>query len=104
MICGCCKEMGCFAHGDIIKFGIISSSTDHYTFHIWNNGSYTKIIESFNVGVELTLEYTFNENSETTIKIEFPESVQATTAGVSFVTTPDGACCFTAHGTIQICS
>lgn len=103
MICGCCKDLGCYAHGDTIKFGVISSTADEYIYHIWSNGTYTKVEKSIDPGEDLELEFTFNENSETTIKIEFPDSIQDLVAGLAYVTTPDGACCFTVHGMIQTC-
>jgi hypothetical protein len=104
MVCGCCKDLGCYVYGDTIKFGVKSiSNNNDYIFHIWGNGTYTKVNQSFPGGDELVLDFTFNENSETTIKIELPSDVKDEAFGVSFVTTADGACCFTVHGTLSNC-
>lgn len=105
MICGCCKDLGCFSYGSIIQFGV-TSLTDgiDYTFHIWNNGTYTTTTTSPSLDEELTLPYTFNENSETTIKIELPSMYVDSIHGIKFVTTSDGACCFTANGIIKQCN
>ena len=80
-----------------------ANGLNDYLYHIWSNGTYTTINQSTPVGEELTLPFTFNENSETTIKIEFPASIQDVSAGLSFVTTADGACCFTVHGLLTTC-
>jgi hypothetical protein len=107
MICGCCKDLGCFVPDQDIDFGILAISTDPYTFHIWSNGSYTTITETYNVDDPVVLPFTFNENGETTIKIQFPasyiSSIKGDTYGINYVTTKDGACCFTVHGIIPIC-
>ena len=104
MICGCCKDLGCFGYNDTIKFGILSANgLNDYLYHIWSNGTYTTINQSTPVGEELTLPFTFNENSETTIKIEFPSDYQNPNCGINFATTTDGACCFTIHGLLTTC-
>ena len=104
MICGCCKDLGCFSYNDTIKFGILSANgLNDYLYHIWSNGTYTTINQSTPVGEELTLPFTFNENSETTIKIEFPSDYQNPNCGINFATTTDGACCFTIHGLLTTC-
>lgn len=105
MICGCCKDLGCYSYNDIIRFGILSSSDGGiYTFHIWNNGTYTTTNSTFNLEQEITLAYVFNENSETTIKIELPSTFIDEPHGIKFVTTSDGACCFTVHGQLTTCN
>lgn len=110
MICGCCKDLGCFAYMQTIAFpgldGNIKSLGDNsnYTFHIWSNGSYHKIEDTFALGETLSIPFSFNENSETTIKIELPSDYQDPEHGIYFITTPDGACCFTVHGLVSTCS
>ena len=104
MICGCCKDLGCFGYNDTIKFGILSlDNINNYVYHIWSNGTYTTINQITEVDEELTLPFTFNENSETTIKIEFASSLKNSPYGINFVTTEDGACCFTVHGLLTTC-
>jgi hypothetical protein len=110
MNCGCCKDLGCFPYNYTISFptsdGNIVSLGDNgpYIFHIWSNGSYQRIEETFLLGEALSIPFTFNENSETTIKIEIPTDYQDISHGFAFVTTADGACCFTVHGLISQCS
>tara|TARA_R110000868_G_scaffold132409_3_gene343459 strand:+ start:118 stop:429 length:312 start_codon:yes stop_codon:yes gene_type:complete len=102
MICGCCKDLGCFVYDALINFDIVSSTDNSpYVFHIWSNGNYSTKQDIFIPGVPVQLPFTFNENSETTIKIEMPSDSQ--TNNSYFVTTPDGACCFTVHGMISNC-
>lgn len=104
MICGCCKDLGCFAVNQDINFGIKSlGDNSDYVFHIWTNGTYQTIYQQFVLDQIITLPFTFNENSETTIKIEIASDYQDPIHGISFVTTPDGACCFTVHGLVSIC-
>jgi hypothetical protein len=110
MNCGCCKDLGCFAYQQGITFpsgsGLIRSIGDasDYVFHIWSNGGYSTVNTTFLPGTTLTLPFNFNENSETTIKIELPSDYQDELNGISFVTTSDGACCFTVRGLISQCS
>ena len=104
MICGCCKDLGCFGPGDIIRFPFVSiGDNSWYRFHIWCNGTYTYIDETFAQNLSIELPFTFNENSETTIKIEFPSDYQNPNCGINFATTTDGACCFTIHGLLTTC-
>lgn len=104
MICGCCKDLGCFTYNQTIDFGVNAIlATNDYIFHIWSNGSYWTETMAFSPGDPLELAFTFNENSETTIKIELPSDIQDVTNGIAFVTTKDGACCFTIHGLIGVC-
>lgn len=104
MICGCCKDLGCFTYGNTIDFGVKSlGDNSPYIFHIWTNGTYQTISDTFILDQQITLPFTFNENSETTIKIEIASDYQDTIHGISFVTTLDGACCFTVHGVVSIC-
>lgn len=104
MICGCCKDLGCYAYDQPIDFGIKSlGNNSDYVFHIWSNGTYQIIYGNFDFDQPLSIPFTFNENSETTIKIEIPSDYQDTAHGISFVTTPDGACCFTVHGLVSLC-
>lgn len=107
MICGCCKDLGCFVPDQDIDFGVLAISSDPYIFHIWTNGGYQTITETFGVDDPITLPFTFNENGETDIKIQFPanyvNTVKGQTYGINFVTTVDGACCFTVHGIVPTC-
>jgi len=104
MICGCCKDLGCFSYSQTIIFGVKSlGDNSPYIFHIWTNGTYQTISEIFDFDEPITLPFTFNENSETTIKIEIPSDYQDPEHGISFVSTLDGACCFTVHGLVSIC-
>lgn len=104
MICGCCKDLGCFPYGQTIDFGVKSlGDVSNYVFHIWTNGTYQRIEDNFPLNIPVQLPFTFNENSETTIKIEIPSDYQDIAHGIMFVTTPDGACCFTVHGLVSIC-
>lgn len=108
MICNCCKDLGCFIPEQTIDFGLIAvNAVDPYIFHIWCNGSYTTQSATFDPDEQVVLPFTFNENSETTIKIQFPAdfiaSMNGAEYGINFATTKDGACCFTVHGTIPIC-
>lgn len=108
MVCNCCKDLGCFTPNQIIDFGVIAvNASDPYIFHIWNLGGYTTESVTFAPDDPIELPFTFNENAETTIKIQFPAdyigSIKGEQYGVNFVTTKDGACCFTIHGIIPIC-
>lgn len=104
MLCGFCKDLGCFAHGSDIIFPVKSlGNGGDYTFHIWNNGTYTSLMQTFVTDAYLTIPFTFNENSETTIKIELPSVFADPEHGSSYVTSSDGACCFTVHGVIKQC-
>jgi hypothetical protein len=103
MNCGCCKEIGCYAYGQIIDFGIESiSACGPYTFEVWTNGAYSEITETFAVGDPIILPFTFNENSDTNIKIKLP-SCLSLGSGVNYVTSTNGDCCFTVHGVISQC-
>jgi hypothetical protein len=105
MNCGCCKDLGCFAPGEIIDFGISAlTAVEPYIFHIWTIGGYMTDSATLDPGDPLQLPFTFNENAETTIKIQFPSDLIDTLHGINFVTTADGACCFTVHGMIPTCS
>lgn len=109
MICGCCKDLGCFVPDADINFGVFAvNSAQPYTFHVWTNGGYQVITQTFTPDDPIVLPFTFNENGETTIKIEFPADFIATikgeTYGINFVTTTDGACCFTVHGIVPTCA
>lgn len=105
MICGCCKDLGCYSHNDIISFGLVSiTDNSPYVFHIWSNGSYNRSEVTFPTNSSINLPFTFNENGETTIKIELPNDVQNSSQGIVYATTADGACCFTVHGLIKQCN
>ncbi|MFM9142966.1 MAG: hypothetical protein ACKOPP_03100 [Bacteroidota bacterium] len=75
-----------------------------YIFHIWTNGGYQTISESFILNEAIAIGFSFNENGETTIKIELPSDYQNPDAGIVFATTIDGACCFTVHGIVPTCA
>lgn len=105
MICGCCKDLGCYAYNDVIKFGFKMPTDGSVTFHIWSNGTYTTVFQAYFTDEEVSLAYTFNENSETTIKIQYNPGFSIDPAyGNSFFTTADGACCFTVHGQLSTCN
>lgn len=105
MNCGCCKDLGCFAYNQVITFPFESlSETEEYTFHIWSNGGYSTISDSFALGTNVSLPFTFNENSETTIKVELPLDFQNPQVGIKWASSEDGACCFTVHGLISQCN
>lgn len=104
MICGCCKDLGCYTYNQSIDFGIKSlGDLSDYVFHIWSNGTYQTISETFALNAPIQIPFTFNENSETTIKIELPSDYQNIPGGIAFATTADGACCFTVHGLLGVC-
>ena len=103
MNCGCTKDIGCFVYGNVIDFGFTSiADCGDYTFEIWSMGAYSEVTATIPVGDPITLPFTFNENSDTMIKIKFPfcASLQS---GINYVTSVDGACCFVAHGIISQC-
>lgn len=109
MICGCCKDLGCFAPNQEIDFGLKAIlAIDPYVFHIWGVNGYQTMDVEFDANDPIVLPYTFNENGEVTIKIEFPADFITANGGsqygVNFLTTPDGACCFTIHGMIPTCA
>lgn len=103
MNCGCTKNLGCFATNQTIDFGFANWSlvAEDFIFHIWTNGSYLTITESFDPAEQIELLMTFNENSTTMIKIELPLSLQ--TPGSFYATSQDGACCFEINGIVQTC-
>lgn len=103
MNCGCTKNLGCFAPGQIINFGFgnWSPTPETFIFHIWSNGSYIQVSEVFDTNETIQLTMTFNENSVTMIKIELPDNLQ--TPGAFYATSMDGACCFEVNGIVQTC-
>ena len=105
MNCGCCKDLGCFAYNQTIKFPFVSlGDASDYTFHIWSNGGYSTTSDTFALDADITLPFTFNENGETMIKIEIPSSYADPEHGIKWASSEDGACCFTVHGLISQCS
>jgi hypothetical protein len=106
MNCGCTKHLGCYPPNAIIDFGFIAISSDPYTFEIFTNGGYYEIPVSFDPGDPIVLPFTFNENSETIIKIRFPDDVISSLplfSGVNYLTSKDGACSFSVLGTLPLC-
>lgn len=104
MNCGCTKHLGCYPPNAIIDFGFIADSNDPYTFEIFTNGGYYEIPVSFDPGDPIVLPFTFNENSETIIKIKFPVSyIGSNNVGVNYLTSKDGACSFSVLGTLPLC-
>lgn len=103
MNCGCCKDLGCFAPGQIIDFGFANpcAGTQTFTFQIWTNGTFYEMQEDFDQGDQISLPMNFNENSVTEIKIKLPNCMVGD--GVHYATTPDGACCFSVNGIVQSC-
>lgn len=104
MICGCCKDLGCFTYNSEITFPFKSDAGGDYIFHIWSNGSYSSTTVTFGANEDIVLPFTFNENSETTIKVELPAGLAFPEVGICFATTKDGACCFTVNGLVSTCS
>ena len=98
MNCGCTKNVGCYIAGDPIQFGMNAPFAGDYTFEITTNGSFTTAQESFGVGDPVILDFHFNENSTTLIKIKTPDG-----SAVPYLTSADGACCFEVSGIIPIC-
>lgn len=98
MNCGCTKNIGCFLTGDEIQFGINAPFTGEYTFEITSNGGFSIVTSSFDAGDPILLDFTFNENSTTLIKIKTP-----TGSIVPYLTSNDGACCFEVNGITPIC-
>lgn len=103
MNCGCTKDLGCFAPGQLIEFGFSNPCPDpaDFIFEIWSNGAFLTITETFDPGDPIILPMEFNENSETIIKIKLPECMAG--AGVHYATSPDGACSFSIHGIVPQC-
>jgi hypothetical protein len=103
MNCGCTKNLGCFAPNQTIDFGFANWSLipEKFKFHIWTNGTYLTIEETFDPAEQIQLTMVFNENSVTMIKIELPSSLQ--TPGSYYATSSDGACCFEVNGIVQTC-
>jgi hypothetical protein len=104
MNCGCVKHLGCFPPNSTIDFGFISiDDTDPYIFEIFSNGGYFEIPVIIPVGDPVVLPFTFNENSETLIKIRFPLSIINNLSGTKYLTSSDGACSFSVLGTLPLC-
>lgn len=103
MNCGCCKDLGCFASGQIIDFGFTSPCPDgtEFTFQTWSNGVFYEFTEEYDSGEAIKLTMAFNENSVTEIKIKLPACM--TGQGIHYATTPDGACCFKVNGVVTTC-
>ena len=103
MNCGCTKNLGCFAPGQIIDFGFANWSlvAEDFIFHIWTNGTYLSTTVTFDPAEQIQLTMIFNEDSATMIKIELPSSLQ--TPGSYYATSSDGACCFEINGIVQTC-
>lgn len=103
MNCGCTKELGCFQYNENIDFGFTNPCPGDadFTFQIWVNGSFLEVVETFGSGDPIVLPYTFNENSETMIKIKLPSCMVS--QGVNYATSVDGACCFIAKGIVSTC-
>jgi hypothetical protein len=98
MNCGCAKNIGCFITNEEIQFGIVAPYTGTYTFQIFSSGGYYETEVDFDSGDSIVLDFTFNENSTTTIKIKTP-----TGSAVPYLTSNDGACCFEVSGLVPIC-
>lgn len=103
MNCGCTKDLGCFAYNENIDFGFVNACPGDadFTFQIWNNGSFIESVVTFGLGDSIVLPYTFNENADVMIKIKLPPCYVM--PGVNYATSPDGACCFIAHGIVTSC-
>lgn len=101
MNCGCTKHIGCFIPNETINFGVVAPFTGDYTFEIFSNTGFTTIVESFEFNDPLILPFTFNENSNTIIKIKLDPSVAG--FGFYYITTPDGACSFEVSGIVPSC-
>lgn len=98
MNCGCTKNIGCYVAGDAISFGMNAPFAGDYTFEITTNGGFSVIVAEFEIGDPIVLDFTFNENSTTLIKIKTP-----TGSIVPYLTSADGACCFEVSGITPIC-
>jgi hypothetical protein len=101
MNCGCTKHIGCFLPNDQINFGILAPYTGDYIFEIFSNTGFTTIIGTGTFGLNLTLPFTFNENSTTIIKIKVDAGFSG--YGFYYLTTSDGACSFEVSGIIPSC-
>jgi hypothetical protein len=102
MNCGCVKYLGCFIPAGTIDFGMLAPYSGDYTFEIFANGGFSTFILMYNVNEPLMIPFTFNEDSETIIKIKF-ESAFATSA-INYVTSSDGACSFSVSGMVPQCN
>lgn len=98
MNCGCTKNLGCFVPGGEINFGIKAPFAGDYTFEITTNGSFTTEVLTFTLNQAIYLDFAFNENSTTLIKIKTPDG-----SPVPYLTSDDGACCFEVNGVIPVC-
>ena len=100
MNCGCTKHVGCYVNGQDIEFGVIAPYDGIYTFQITTANGYYEEEATYEAGDTITLPFTFNENSSTTIKIKAPI---VSGFSVPYVTSKDGACCFEVTGIVPIC-
>jgi hypothetical protein len=101
MNCGCTKHIGCFTPNDTINFGITAPYSGEYTFEIFSNTGFSTILQTFIFGEPIQIPFTFNENSNTIIKIK--TDLINTLNGFYYITTPDGACSFEFSGIIPSC-
>lgn len=102
MNCGCSKHIGCFAPNQTIDFGVVAPCEDTYIFEIWGpTGTFATIEVEFELGDNLVLPMTFNENATTTIKIRVPDC--AVVPGWYYFTTSDGACSWSVDGISPVC-
>lgn len=106
MNCGCSKYIGCFTPGQTIDFGLINDLGINGTFvaEVYSNGGFSTINIVVNNGDKIELPFTFNENSETMIKIKLPTDIPVVSNLYTYATTTDGACCFIVSGIVPQCS
>lgn len=98
MNCGCTKNLGCFITGEEINFGMTAPFAGDYIFEITTNGGFTTQVVPFVLNQGIYLDFAFNENSTTLIKIKTPDG-----SPVPYLTSNDGACCFEVNGIIPVC-
>lgn len=105
MNCGCVKHLGCFIPNETIDFGFMSFFDAMYTFEIFNSdGTFTTLNYYFDADTPVQIPFTFNENSDTLIKIKNPDPEGTTQAmGFHYFTTADGACTWSVSGMVPNC-
>jgi hypothetical protein len=101
MNCGCIKHLGCFLPNEPIKFGILAPYTGNFEFEIFSQNGFSVLLVAGTFGSELTLPFTFNENSNTIIKIKIDSGFAAN--GFYYITSSDGACSFEVTGIVPSC-
>lgn len=98
MNCGCVKNLGCFVPGQNIDFGFVAPCSGWYEFEVFSVNGFSVVSAMFDESDPIVLNFAFNENAETLIKVKVPPCAQV--PGFNYFTSPDGACSFAVNGTI----